>query len=227
MEGTHHRKPALSLKELIVLIIGIVILLGLMIVPMVSSILRQKADCKTMARVYQLDEAINAYYMDTNRMYYPGQQYLMDGGTFGAAGKPTATEWLARSMFNSKVGKNTTREQIRDAATLPGGNAGYVPYSEDMFTNGTGLVIADCYPDSMPILYFPSHLVTDADKPGFDQFNKDDNRPLFEGCDSGRTFKEFIRDPRDSTKPAHDGGFLLIAPGPDRKYFTDDDSRNW
>jgi hypothetical protein len=80
----------------------------------------------------------------------------------------------------------------------------------------------------MPICYYPSRPGTGG-RPPADQYAYDHNNVHTDDHCAPGDFHEFIEDPRydDPARPVRDGEFLLIAPGADRRYFTQDDVVNY
>jgi len=105
----------------------------------------------------------------------------------------------------------------------------YVPLEEDMLSTieGRANTFADTFkPDEMAICYYVSRI----GQTDLTQFVEGDNTAYTNSHTGTRTFADFITDKRisdDSTTPYNTGEFLLIAPGLDRLYFTNDDLKNW
>lgn len=228
------RRSGFTLIELLTVIVIIGLLLTIL-VPSIQAIVKQSYAAKTQSRIDQISGATNTYYIDQNRMYYPGQQFLFNGGTFcqGAIVFGTgnrATECLALALFNVKNGAGTTRDSFKPKAAV--NTNGYLPYSEDFFTdpNGTGVIIADCFPDAMPILYMPSHtIVNQALDNTTGQFLWADNGdPANVNSINSCSYDPSVYWNNSALNSARNNGtFLLMTAGVDRTNGTQDDLRNW
>lgn len=168
----------------------------------------RKARAVTAARINELTDGARQYKMDTK--YYPGQTTESWGS--GTDGQLTGSQVFTRAMFTHK-------------GNFPASN--YASYRrEDLISaDGREHVMSDRWPDDpMPICYYPSRV----NMSGLAQFVEADNAAHTD-AHKGGDFHKFIRDTRFGTSnlPHNDGEFLLIAPGLDRKYFTDDDIVNF
>jgi len=166
---------------------------------------------KTGVRMARLEQGATQYKRE--KYYFPGQAETAILG--GNPGQLTGSQFLARVLFTPPNGKYPD--------DFP--QSGYAEFKPDvLFTDGTrDNVISDGYPDPMPICYYPAR-VTER---GLKQYVYEDNAVHTRGREGGE-FYEFIRDAnRLGEQPYKPDAFLLVAPGPDRRYFTDDDLTNW
>lgn len=170
------------------------------------------APVKTRTRIAELSDGCYRYKQDYK--YYPGQARPAEIG--GGEGQSSGAQILARAMFTKVEYNGEVRHGVSNYAT----------YREDELLDADGIrgLISDMYPhDPMPILYYPSRIAVS----GMAQYVEADNA-VHTDAHKGGDFHEFIKDKRFGTDhPQMDGEFLLIAPGADRKYFTEDDLTNW
>jgi len=202
------RRKGFTLIELLTVIMIIVILMGILM-PTIQGVRRAgyAAKCRTLLGV--LESGIQTYYSD--QAQYPGQ---INPGIIG--GGDTGSQVLAQGMFTKKDGTGFPTE-------------GYAPLNADVLAeiNGQGNTISDQFPRPMAVCYYVSR----PGQSGLGQFVYADNNLHTNGKTGPTSFSDFIKDRRfkgdSSTTPYRDGEYLLIAPGPDRKYFTSDDVKNW
>lgn len=101
----------------------------------------------------------------------------------------------------------------------------YSPYKEAyLFTppdTDRPNTLADGYPRPMAVCYYYPR----PDKAGLERYIEADNAAYTAGHKGG-DFREFLRRLHKKKRWRPDGQVLLIAPGLDRKYFTDDDITN-
>lgn len=234
-QGRYAHATGFTLVE-ILMVIAIIALLVTILMPSLTraSQLARAARCRVT--IGALTNGIYAYYEDTGRRYFPGQQCLDQ--LKGDGGPWTGSQWLSRSLFTTKTG------------TFPGDfpYEAYATYSSKMFladdrpnyanpaANTSNMAPSDGFSDPKAICYYVSRPRT-AISSGADpaaslaQFKEADNDPYTNPQNAG-VFNGFITNPSQSTAtggnfPFHDREFLLIAPGIDRKYFTDDDCTNF
>lgn len=175
---------------------------------------RPRPDRRAMARVTELRSG--AWLYEDDHKHYPGSKSLDQLISHG--GKYTGSQILAARLFHYPI------EQI-DGPVKP--QSHYAPYREtSLFTlpdRKHPNTLADGYGKPMAICYY----VARPGKKGIDRFVEGDNR-VYTDAAKGGDFAEFLRAPLgDPLRPLDEMDCLLIAPGKDRKYFTEDDLTNW
>ncbi len=186
----------------------IALLMGIL-VPSLSAILKSSAATLTRARMTAINRGLEQFSREHSGMY-PGQirPDRLDS--------TTGSQLLARALY-TQVDPDT-------------GDADYPANAYDEYEKGNLLDYKghnDCMSDlngsrAMPICYYPSRKAYKGSK---NQYKKSDNDELTDGSEGG-SFSNAIENP-ETGKAANDGAFLLIAPGPDRKYFNEDDVTNY
>lgn len=237
------RQTGFTLVELLTVIVIISLLLTI-IVPTISAIARGAYARKTAARIATLETGISAFYEDAGRRFYPGQQdlkKLVGGDETGATQGPdiwTGSQWLARSLFTKKTG-------VFPADFGAKSDPSYATFATDMLVKDdpanysdpaadtANMAISDHFPDALAICYYvsrPRRQGLNQYMTGADNIAYTDAAPN-PANNTTTNFEGFITNPNFSTAgnpiPFHDGEYLLIAPGIDRKYFTTDDITNW
>ncbi|MCY2929934.1 MAG: hypothetical protein NTV86_10650 [Planctomycetota bacterium] len=213
---TRHSRPrpehfAFTLVDLLVVILVVAALSALAILcPLVYRICGGTASVtKCQNRIGILGVGAVAYRNDNGR--YPGQD---DWGKSQLDSKAlTGSQLLARALFTDPAGTG-----------FPASNyAQYEPGSILATLAGKPDTITDTRPrsEAMAICYYPARLGV----PGLAQFVADDNAPYTTPDHVASTFTSVITSVPGT--PAKAGQFLLIAPGRDRKYFSDDDLSNF
>jgi len=168
----------------------------------------QSPRTKSANRVADLDAGLRWYKEDMK--HFPGQ--LAPERIGSGKGQFTGAQILALAMF-SKDG------------TFPRSNYALYKQTDLIEADGRQHVVGDEYwRNERPICYYPARLGVD----GLAQYVEADNAAHTDPHKGG-DFRAFIRthNSGSSSVPPHPGEFLLIAPGDDRKYFTDDDVVNW
>ena len=239
---------AFTLIELLVVVSIITVLVGI-VVPAAITALKLAYVMRGQARVTELSQAIDMFRQDKN--YYPGQRETDKLQiTAGDATKYTGGQILAAKLFEYTItdaditGKPVlSHKYMRPLRTLD--KNGNVVHSESGLFDPKVISpnycemprpnsLSDCYGGKpMAIMYFPAR----PEKTGLAQYVETDNRDYlvnneksdaaFKGW-TGGTFAEFVRDKRSTSTavPYNPGKYLLIAPGWDRKYGTNDDIMN-
>lgn len=194
-----------TLVELLVVIAIIGTLVGLL-VPAVTKALDIAADSRTRARIHSIAQAVHQYKADLG--YFPGQHPDDDLNNGGSA-------FLGQALFadvDTPSEKYLAYEEGIMATDNDWGPQGYPQFT-----------LVDGTDDQMAICYYPSA----PGQTGLSQYNEDNNEQYTQD-NTGGDFNDFIEDERfDGTRPYKSGEFLLIAPGRDREYFTNDDITNW
>lgn len=232
--NTVMRKRGFTLVELLTVIVIISLLLTIL-VPTIAGIMKSGYAAKTKSRINTLETGAMAYYESTNRMFLPGQQSLNDLSTW------TGSQLLAKSLFMKKDGVWPTDYKA---------DGSFIAFTRDMVINDSStydpsfnpatdpnnMALSDAFPDPMAICYYVSR----PRSTGLAQYVEGDNTAYTGTFQKGPqqstdsvSFKTFITNPNftnpnvpGSEIPFKDRLFILIAPGMDRKYFTQDDVTN-
>jgi len=181
--------------------LGTVVLMLPFFIPVIREVMRQSALAETRKLMQTLTEGAMQYSNDMRYRYVPGQQYPDRLGS--EEGKETGSQMLARALFSDRNGAFP----VSYYATCDSGS---------LFTcQGRPNTLSDGMSDPLPVCYYPAcvgMLFPEC-------FREEDNAAYTNGH-SGGQFLEFIRSHESQICRSR---FLLIAPGKDRKYFTDDD----
>ncbi len=225
MQRTGNQR-AFTLIELLVVILVLGLLMGILI-PTIPMILKTVYTTRTATRIQSLETATWQYKQDEDfGGAFPGLEYVDDW-----EGVYTGSQVLAAHLFDyfdDDPAQTNPYHRIDDAN--PGAKSTFGDCKPGMLGhlgNGSGQMnfLMDAFPEPRPIAYYPS-----GRGMGIGQFKFDDNA-FFTGSNVNQTdFSRFIEDPDSSgpdKQPVNRDAFLLITPGPDRKYFTEDDVRNW
>ena len=200
-----------TLIELLTVIVIISLLVAILVPTVRGSIMAMK-NAETANRLSSIITAVHFY--RNEHQYYPDQPYTSQ--LTGGGGSDTGSQWLAKAMFT-------------DINTGAFPTDAYLPLEEHTLAtiDGRANTIADTFhPNEMAICYYVSRI----GQTDLTQFVEGDNTAYTSGHTGTRTFTEFITDERitsPSTTPYNTGEFILIAPGIDRTYFTNDDLKNW
>jgi type II secretory pathway pseudopilin PulG len=206
------------LIELLVVIAIIGMLIGIL-VPSIASALSSGYGTRTLTHMRVLEGGIDAYHLD--HRIYPGQDSVRWGKQYRQINGLSATEHLVRCLFSDR-----SKDAFRDGWEPVNG---YANVDEDLLDNEDGTrsrtgkpyVPLDGFPKPLTITYWPSITYRDQTSRFDDNCNSGDLIKPKEG-----SFNDFIEDPQ-SDRPFGYGRYLLIAPGPDRRYFTTDDITNF
>ncbi|MCY2930571.1 MAG: type II secretion system protein [Planctomycetota bacterium] len=220
-------KTGFTLVELLMVVLIISILVA-MLMPVVVGVMKLALIAKCQNRVGILGVGAVAYQKDNGS--YPGQ---VDWGKtqLGPPQIITGSALLAKALFSDPDGSN-----------FPKSN--YVQYEpgNSLFTYTVGgknydNVISDLWPkgQTMPICYYPAR----PGEVGVGMYHESDNS-AFTDPKHDKTFAATITHPSLPAIPAstaNPGGtpatpvkanqFILIAPGPERLYFSTDDLNNF
>jgi len=206
-----------TLVELLI-VISIIVLLVTILTPALNAVRRSAMAARSSARINELSNGAGTYYQDNGNLY-PGQRYPKKLGS--GSGKYTGSQILAARLFGYAYTKINTAD--------PGGSGVYAPViAGDLVTvNGKKNSISDRFSKDSPkaILYYPSRL----GKTDLSQFVEGDNA-AYTGAAKWTSFNDYIKNTNISAAsniPYNAGKFLLIAPGGDREYGTEDDVKNW
>jgi len=167
----------------------------------------------TRVRVQSLGRGADLYRKENG--YYPGQREIDQLVSEG--GKYTGSQLMAMAMYLIELTPEGPKGVLR---------GGYDTYKEEFITRnfpGYPYTLSDLMSreSAMAICYY----VPRPDKEGVDRFVEADNA-VYTDRAKGGNFRVFIAE-RCMKGGSHIPDFLLISPGPDRKYFTDDDITNF
>jgi type II secretory pathway pseudopilin PulG len=233
-----------------VVVLIIMLLVGLA-VPSMQAVIAQGYAARSTGFVKGLAAGIDTYKKDFD--YYPGQVSPLLDRNYNEGSKPQrdsneiyGSQLLARAMFSPK-GK--THQQVEtawnnDTNTWPVG--AYVAYNDERILENADPTadpnVMDGFPRPKTVHYYPSK-VAKGGTPAIAQYNAShglsrDGEDDVPAADQTRFLQWIKRDvPQDrwhldpynndqSALPVNDGTYILVAPGPDRVYFTHDDVTN-
>jgi prepilin-type N-terminal cleavage/methylation domain-containing protein len=204
-----------TLIELMTVIVIIGLLISIL-VPSIRTVLGTSEGAKSLARIQDLDSGCRQYRLVNS--CWPGQ----NTSTF-----PTSTGGLTGSRYLALCLFTFTPPPVTNFLN-PG--SGLVNYTSDMLAGDanqtTGTIprgtILDAFNKPLAVLYYPSI----PGRTGTDQYSILHD-PILNKTQAD--FGTFIQDARfpGAVKPFNDQEFILIAPGPDRQYLTEDDLTNF
>jgi len=210
-----------TLIELMTVIVIIGLLISIL-VPSIRTVLGTAEGAKSLGRIQDLDSGCRQFRL--NNGFWPGQNRL----TANLMPLP-GSQYLAVCLFTFTGDPNTFTSTT--GFTNPG--SGMVNYSTDMLAdpNLTGGIqipkgtILDAFNKPLPVLYYVSIPGTT----GTAQYKIAQNEVYTGNNKSQPDLETFILDARipGAAKPFNDQEFILIAPGPDRQYLTEDDLTNF
>ncbi len=219
---------AFTLIELMVVFM-IISLLVTILLPTINSMLAARTNVRAKARISRLANGASQYQNEYD--FYPGQEYpgLIDEGG-GVGTTYSGSQILAAAVFGYDIedsgGDNDilgTPEPVTKWVSYEAGVLATLGPDADKRPH----TISDGFANPMAICYYPSQMTGGA---GLSQFDEDANSVYTNDPYQGtETDDEFDTRIQHSTLggAVNAGGILLIAPGPDRLYFTKDDLKNW
>ena len=238
------RNAGFTLVELLTVVIIIGLLVAILL-PTVTSAIKTAMAANSRTRVNSLDKGCELYKKEYQ--LYPGQRYMTDAtrGLNGSGGSKTGSQVLAASMYLFNVTNPTDTTQVprggfdtyKDEFLVKDGKQPGISATDRPFYLSDGFPRQQAY----AILYYPavpgsnnSSYVSDSNP----NYRYEHNQPHTDflpvnadGTNQKTKFFTTITDDRFGTgnlsKPFRYNMFLLIAPGPDRKYFTSDDIKNF
>ncbi len=243
-------RAGFTIIEVLIVVTIIVILVG-MVIPTMNGIRRQLYAARTLTSIQSLETACQQYQRDTG--YFPGQRDSVCGsegsppgidpwGGDDTKGAWTGSQWLARALLTppgAEYGDEDDPNWMASDGDLLWPAENYIVDPHRMLEKRDGEVIpptgpadrdndpafVDAFLDPMPIHYWPAKLGREG-RPADRQYNPNHGRATGE---DGVAFIDYIKvDPGEADSlPVHDGTFILISPGPDRRYFTRDDVTNF
>lgn len=201
------RKKGFTLIELLTVIIIIALLLTIL-VPAITTIMKMGSAAKCKARISAFESTTMAYFATNGSLYYPGQQNVAEIG-----GAVTGSQVLARTLFTNSAG-------------VYKGDGSPMPYDRELVISDAANpgVLSDGFSSPKAVCYYVSR----PRAIGLSQYVSADNSTYTGTNDAA--FNAMIKNKAFSTTmdvPYKDRQFLLIAPGPDGIYFTNDDITNW
>ena len=212
------RRRGFTLVELMMVFMVISLLL-IILMPTINSLIGSIACARARSLVVALSDGALLYWNEHH--YYPGQQYtnLLPGGSDDLY---TGSQMFGAAMYGYAF------DEITGAPSPVNAFADYEP--RHLFTWNPGAserrnTVSDTFADPMPMCYYPSRM----GPIGRNQFKETDNDVYTTGkIGSGvrDTFLDRIAKPFLGGA-AMDGQFLLISPGRDRRYYTQDDICNF
>jgi len=224
------RGRGFTLIELMVVFM-IISLLVTILLPTINSMLATRANLRAKNRIALLANGASSYQKEYG--FYPGQEYpgLVDNDN--ATGTTySGSQILAAAMFGYDIETDPSGgSSDNDILGTPEPATKWSSYEPGILaTLGPDKrphTISDGFPNPMAICYYPSQMTGGS---GLSQFKKIANEVYTadpnQGTGTNDDFTKRITHPRLGGA-VNAGGVLLIAPGPDRLYFTKDDLKNW
>ena len=166
------------------------------------------------SRIHSLSEGAEVW--NQQRGFYPGQEDIDDW-----LGRYSGSQILAAHLF----GYGDDYASIDAGSMDPTGM--YARYEPDMLAavNGRERVLVDDHDEPMAICYY---IFEDPPTADVDRLFQQNAVHTGGTPDDLRRLLETLRRPGDPPPPPWGGlRFLLVSPGEDRVYFTDDDASNW
>ena len=207
------KTAAFTLVELLVSISIIVLLVGIL-VPLVSEAYRMAEKVRCQARVAALQSGCHEYKDETG--YFPGQLYIDHIGPKEESDQNmTGSQCLARTLYD-EVKAYVPFEKDKDLIDVVGqtSSGGDIELKDS---------VSDRFSEPMAVLYFPARLGA-ADR---EQYDINDNIEYVRGNGNPDDFSSYVADERfgGSGRVLNRDGFIIVAAGKDRLYFTGDDIR--
>lgn len=226
------RARGFTLIELMVVFM-IISLLVTILLPTINSMLASRASLRAKTRITRLANGAASYQKEYG--FYPGQEYpgLVDNAS--AVGTTySGSQVLAAAMFGYDIETEPSGgSSDNDIEGTPEPINKWVSYEAGLLSalgpdaDKRPHTISDGFPNPMAICYYPSQMTGGN---AVSQFDEEANSVYTDDPYQGTLASDEF-----DTRITHSilggavnaGGVLLIAPGPDRLYFTKDDLKNW
>lgn len=248
---TDIRNPqrAFSLIELLV----VITILGLLISILLPSLSKAKLVARaadTRSRIQNLSAACQLYKQDTG--YYPGQRYPDQLTTY--TGSQVLAASLLGYTYSELTSTNPIAEKASYVAMQSGLIDRFYNQAnskwESKFTKRPASIL-DGFPEADAILYYPSVIGATGSVTTAYAFSHNDEPSYFHKGEVVGEFQKLIADTKfgflngsafgtndwpiksdgaftaSKYRAVNSDTFILIGAGVDRKFFTDDDVKNW
>jgi len=221
-----------TLAEVLVVMLILGMLMGILM-PVIGVVQLKMQAARSKTRIAVIDRGVTSYKLANNM--YPGQADFNkwqppDGATDPLpAGKYTGSQVVAAHLFGYYDPAAADPYHNATESNPGASRTAYCPWQPGMLMHRDSTntakrnYLSDDFSTPKPIAYYPS-----GNGAGKDEFRFSDNSVI-----TGKTdiiFWNYIKDTKyagGEDRPVNHNDFLLIGPGPDRFYFTEDDVHNW